>query len=42
MSAPFIPMYKSWRLNERHTGAATGLRKNEAANELGTNVVQAW
>lgn len=42
ISAPFLPMYKSWRLNERHYGSLTGLCKKEAAKTLGADVVQAW
>eukprot|EP00551_Chaetoceros_affinis_P005348 CAMPEP_0203662630 /NCGR_PEP_ID=MMETSP0090-20130426/529_1 /ASSEMBLY_ACC=CAM_ASM_001088 /TAXON_ID=426623 /ORGANISM="Chaetoceros affinis, Strain CCMP159" /LENGTH=786 /DNA_ID=CAMNT_0050525445 /DNA_START=40 /DNA_END=2400 /DNA_ORIENTATION=- len=42
ISAPFLPVYKSWRLNERHYGRLTGLCKREAAKTLGSDVVQAW
>jgi len=42
ISAPFLPIYKSWRLNERHYGSLTGLCKKEAAKTLGVDVVQAW
>ena len=42
LSAPYLPVYKSWRLNERHYGALTGLKKMDAAKSLGPEVVQAW
>jgi len=42
ISAPYLPVYKSWRLNERNYGALTGLKKIDAAKELGVEVVQAW
>jgi 2,3-bisphosphoglycerate-dependent phosphoglycerate mutase len=42
LDMPFLPVYKSWRLNERNYGALTGLRKMDAARELGVGVVQAW
>lgn len=42
LSAPYLPVYKSWRLNERNYGALTGLKKIDAAKELGMDVVQAW
>lgn len=42
MDSHFLPVYKSWRLNERFYGALTGLSKKEAAKELGADVVQAW
>ena len=38
----YLPVYKSWRLNERSYGALTGLSKTETAKKLGSNVVQAW
>lgn len=42
LNAVYLPVYKSWRLNERHYGALTGLKKMDAARELGSEVVQAW
>ncbi|KAL7517719.1 hypothetical protein ACHAWX_002617 [Stephanocyclus meneghinianus] len=42
LNTPYLPVYKSWRLNERHYGALTGLKKMDAAKELGVEVVQAW
>ena len=31
----YIPVYKSWRLNERHYGALQGLNKAETAKKYG-------
>jgi len=42
LNAPYLPVYKSWRLNERNYGALTGIKKMDAAKELGVDVVQAW
>eukprot|EP00557_Chaetoceros_sp_GSL56_P007505 CAMPEP_0176496534 /NCGR_PEP_ID=MMETSP0200_2-20121128/11244_1 /TAXON_ID=947934 /ORGANISM="Chaetoceros sp., Strain GSL56" /LENGTH=724 /DNA_ID=CAMNT_0017894491 /DNA_START=1078 /DNA_END=3252 /DNA_ORIENTATION=- len=42
INAPFLPIYKSWRLNERHYGALQGLCKKETAKTFGADVVQAW
>ena len=42
LGAVYLPVYKSWRLNERHYGTLTGLKKMDAARELGSEVVQAW
>jgi len=39
ISLPFIPMHKSWRLNERHYGSLQGLRKKEMAKTFGADVV---
>lgn len=38
----YLPVYKSWRLNERVYGTLTGLSKRECARRLGSEVVQAW
>ena len=38
----YLPVFKSWRLNERMYGALTGLSKKETAEELGTELVQKW
>jgi len=38
----FLPVFKSWRLNERHYGSLTGLCKKETAKKLGSDVVQAF
>ena len=37
-----IPVFKSWRLNERMYGALTGLSKKETAEKLGASLVQRW
>lgn len=37
-----IPVFKTWRLNERMYGALTGLCKKETAEQLGTDLVQSW
>lgn len=42
MDSQYLPVYKSYRLNERSYGALTGLSKKETAKELGADVVQAW
>lgn len=38
----YLPVFKSWRLNERMYGALTGLSKTETAEKLGHELVQAW
>jgi 2,3-bisphosphoglycerate-dependent phosphoglycerate mutase len=38
----WIPMEKSWRLNERHYGGLTGLNKTETAERHGAEQVKAW
>jgi len=42
LSSQYLPVYHSWRLNERHYGALQGLSKKDTALRLGGNVVQAW
>ena len=37
-----IPIYKTWRLNERHYGALQGLNKEETANKYGKEQVHIW
>ena len=37
-----IPIYKSWRLNERHYGALQGLNKEETAQKYGKEQVHIW
>ena len=37
-----IPIYKSWRLNERHYGALQGLNKAEMAEKYGEEQVLRW
>lgn len=38
----WIPVYKSWKLNERHYGALQGLNKEETAKKYGKDQVQIW
>ncbi|MBX5494932.1 MAG: 2,3-diphosphoglycerate-dependent phosphoglycerate mutase [Bryobacteraceae bacterium] len=38
----WIPVYKSWRLNERHYGALQGLNKAETAAKFGEDQVKIW
>lgn len=38
----WIPVVKSWRLNERHYGALQGLNKAEMAREFGDEQVRIW
>jgi 2,3-bisphosphoglycerate-dependent phosphoglycerate mutase len=42
MDQMWIPIYLSWRLNERHYGALQGLNKLETALEYGEEQVQIW
>lgn len=38
----WIPVYHSWRLNERHYGALQGLNKSETAQKYGEEQVFLW
>ncbi len=38
----WLPVEKSWRLNERHYGALTGLNKSETAAKHGDEQVKVW
>jgi 2,3-bisphosphoglycerate-dependent phosphoglycerate mutase len=38
----WIPVYRSWRLNERHYGALQGLNKSETAAKFGEQQVKIW
>jgi 2,3-bisphosphoglycerate-dependent phosphoglycerate mutase len=42
MDMMWIPVHKSWRLNERHYGALQGLNKAETAAEHGQAQVKIW
>ena len=42
LDALWIPVEKSWRLNERHYGALQGLNKAETAAQFGEAQVLAW
>lgn len=37
-----IPIYRSWRLNERHYGALQGLNKKDTALKYGDSQVHIW
>jgi len=42
MDLMWIPVYNSWRLNERHYGALQGLNKSETAVKFGEQQVHIW
>jgi 2,3-bisphosphoglycerate-dependent phosphoglycerate mutase len=42
MDLMWIPVYRSWRLNERHYGALQGLNKSEMAVKVGEEQVHMW
>ncbi len=42
MDLVWIPVFKSWRLNERHYGALQGLNKAETGAKYGEEQVQIW
>jgi 2,3-bisphosphoglycerate-dependent phosphoglycerate mutase len=42
MQRTWIPVRRSWRLNERHYGALQGLNKKETATKFGEDKVNAW
>ncbi|KAI4469287.1 phosphoglycerate mutase [Holotrichia oblita] len=42
MNLDWIPVEKSWRLNEKHYGALQGLNKGETADRYGGELVQLW
>jgi 2,3-bisphosphoglycerate-dependent phosphoglycerate mutase len=42
MDLMWIPIHKSWHLNERHYGALQGLNKEETAKKVGEAQVQLW
>jgi 2,3-bisphosphoglycerate-dependent phosphoglycerate mutase len=42
MDLMWIPVYQSWRLNERHYGALQGLYKDKIATEVGEEQVLIW
>jgi 2,3-bisphosphoglycerate-dependent phosphoglycerate mutase len=39
---PWIPVHRSWRLNERHYGALQGLNKAETKQKYGDEQFQKW
>jgi 2,3-bisphosphoglycerate-dependent phosphoglycerate mutase len=42
MDLMYLPVYHSWRLNERHYGALQGLDKRETTGKFGKEQVAAW
>jgi 2,3-bisphosphoglycerate-dependent phosphoglycerate mutase len=42
MGLQYLPVRRSWRLNERHYGALQGLNKKETADKHGADQVLAW
>ena len=42
MDLMWIPVHRSWRLNERHYGALQGLDKAETAEHHGLDQTQLW
>jgi 2,3-bisphosphoglycerate-dependent phosphoglycerate mutase len=42
MDQMWIPVKKSWRLNEKHYGMLQGLNKAETAEKYGADMVQLW
>jgi len=42
MDLMWIPVYRSWRLNERHYGALQGLNKAQTAERYGEEQVKLW
>ena len=42
MDREWLPVYKSWKLNERHYGALQGLNKSETAKQYGEEQVKIW
>jgi len=42
MDRTWLPVVKSWKLNERHYGALQGLNKSETAEKYGEEQVKIW
>lgn len=42
MDLMWIPVHRSWRLNERHYGALQGLNKSQTAEKYGVEQVSKW
>jgi 2,3-bisphosphoglycerate-dependent phosphoglycerate mutase len=42
MGRSWIPLKRSWRLNERHYGALQGLNKKQTADRYGEDKVKVW
>ena len=42
MDRAWLPVHKTWKLNERHYGALQGLNKSETAEKCGEDQVKIW
>ncbi|HEV3406147.1 MAG TPA: 2,3-diphosphoglycerate-dependent phosphoglycerate mutase [Candidatus Dormibacteraeota bacterium] len=42
MDLSWIPVHRTWRLNERHYGALQGLNKEQTAEKYGEDKVRVW
>ena len=42
MDLMWVPVYRSWTLNERHYGGLQGLNKSETADKYGEEQVHIW
>jgi 2,3-bisphosphoglycerate-dependent phosphoglycerate mutase len=42
MDLSWIPVHRTWRLNERHYGALQGLNKEQTAEKYGEDKVKVW
>ena len=42
MDLMWVPVYRTWKLNERHYGALQGLNKSEMAQKYGEQQVHIW
>jgi 2,3-bisphosphoglycerate-dependent phosphoglycerate mutase len=42
MDRLWLPVWKDWRLNERHYGGLTGLNKQEMIDKVGAEQVKIW
>ena len=42
MDRAWLPVYKTWKLNERHYGDLQGKNKSEAAEKFGEDQVKIW
>lgn len=42
MDREWLPVFKTWRLNERHYGALQGLNKSETQEKYGEKQVMEW
>ena len=42
MDREWLPVFKTWKLNERHYGALQGFNKSETAEKYGEEQVRQW